>query len=96
MPTHLLLTGATGYIGGDFLHALLSTTAPNQQTYDITCLVRSSDKAAQVAKQYPGVKFVYGSLAVVSGEGGVLEVEAGKADVVMREYRSLGAIESEN
>lgn len=49
--------------------------------YDITCLVRSSDKGAQVASQYSNVKLVYGDL----DNANLLEQEAQKADIVLRE-----------
>lgn len=50
--------------------------------YEITALVRNSDKGAQIASQYPKVKLVYGDLD--SSE--LLEKESQKADVVCREY----------
>ncbi len=49
--------------------------------YDITCLVRNSDKGAQVTSQYSRIKLVYGDLD--SAE--VLKEEAQKADIVLRE-----------
>ncbi|KAI0303684.1 hypothetical protein B0F90DRAFT_1708142 [Multifurca ochricompacta] len=41
--THILLTGATGYIGGSVLQRLLDH--PKRDTFEITALVRSVDKA---------------------------------------------------
>lgn len=70
-------TGATGYVGGDALYALVQA----HSDYDITCLVRTSDKGAQVASQYSNVKLVYGDLDDTS----LLEQEAQKADIVLRE-----------
>ena len=75
--TKLFLIGATGYIGGDALYAIV-TAHPD---YDITALVRNSDKGALVAKESARVKLVYGDLDSVA----LLEEEAGKADVVCRE-----------
>ncbi len=49
--------------------------------YDITCLVRNSDKGAQVASQYSRVKLVYGDLDSTE----LLEEEARKADIILRE-----------
>ena len=72
-------TGATGYIGGDALRHLVQA----HPDYDITCLVRNSDKGAQVASQYSRIKLVYGDLD--SAE--LLEEEAKKADIVLREIR---------
>jgi translation initiation factor IF-1 len=48
--------------------------------YDITCLVRNSDKGAQIASQYSRVRLVYGDLD--SAE--LLEEEAQKADIILR------------
>lgn len=68
-------TGTTGYIGGDALFAIIQA----HPDYEIACLVRSSDKGAQIASQYPSVKLVYGSLDDVE----LLEGEAQKADIVL-------------
>lgn len=48
--------------------------------YDITCLVRNSDKGAQIASQYSRVRLVYGDLD--SAE--LLDEEAQKADIILR------------
>lgn len=72
----LFVTGATGYIGGDALFAIASA----HPEYEITALVRNSDKGVQVAKEYAKVKLVYGDLDNVE----LLEDEAKKADVVCR------------
>lgn len=73
--------GATGYIGGDALHAI-SKAHPE---YEWTCLVRNSDKGALVAKQYPKVRLVYGDLD--SSE--LIAEEATKADIVCSKSCSL-------
>ena len=67
-------TGVTGYIGGDALYAIANT----HPECDITCLVRNSDKGAQVAKEYPKFKLVYGDLDSVD----LIEEESNKADIV--------------
>ncbi|KAK3109429.1 hypothetical protein LTR53_017331 [Teratosphaeriaceae sp. CCFEE 6253] len=72
--TKLFVTGATGYIGGDAFHAI----AAAHPEYEITALVRNSDKGALVAAVYPKTKLVYGDLD--SEE--LIREEAGKADVV--------------
>ncbi|KAK0660695.1 hypothetical protein DIS24_g3289 [Lasiodiplodia hormozganensis] len=72
--TKIFALGATGYIGGDALHAI-SKAHPE---YEWTCLVRNSDKGALVAKQYPKVRLVYGDLD--SSE--LIAEEAAKADIV--------------
>ena len=47
--------------------------------YEMTCLVRNSNKGAQVASQYAKARLVYGSL----DDGSILELEAQKADIVL-------------
>jgi uncharacterized protein YbjT (DUF2867 family) len=76
MYTDQSRTGATGYIGGDFL-ALVTQKHPN---WDITALVRSKEKGAQVNNNYPNVKLVYGDL----DSAGLIEDESKKADIVYR------------
>ena len=66
--------GATGFIGGDVLY----TVNHAHPDWELTCLVRSSDKGAQVAAQYPKVRLVYGTL---DSEDLIAE-EAAKADIV--------------
>ena len=74
--TKLFVTGGTGFIGGDALYAI-ATAHPE---YEITALVRNSDKGAEVAAKHPSIKFAYGDL----DSEAVLEEEAKKADVVCR------------
>jgi len=71
------LTVLIRYIGGDALYAI----AHAHPEYEITCLVRNSDKGAQVVKDYPSIRLVYGDL----DSEDLLAEEAGKADVVCRE-----------
>ena len=75
--TKIFVTGATGYIGGDAVYAI----AQAHPEYEFTCLVRNSDKAAQVAKDYAKFKFVYGDLDKVD----LIEEESKKADIVLSE-----------
>ncbi|KAI5362229.1 Putative NAD-dependent epimerase/dehydratase, NAD(P)-binding domain-containing protein [Septoria linicola] len=72
--TKIFVTGATGYIGGDALYAI-ATAHPE---YEITALVRNSDKGAKVASQYAKIKLVYGDLD--SSE--LIEQESKVADIV--------------
>lgn len=52
-PPRILLTGATGYIGGTILTHLLNTTpSPTPSTTPITCLVRGADRAALLTATY--------------------------------------------
>ncbi|KAI9014046.1 NAD dependent epimerase/dehydratase family protein-like protein [Hyaloraphidium curvatum] len=48
----ILLTGATGFVGGAVLHQLLTSTAPTLQNATITCLLRGEERAAQLADEY--------------------------------------------
>ena len=75
MAPKLFITGATGYIGGDALYKI----ATQHPDYDITALVRDSDRGTQVASQYSKVRLVYGSL----DDEKTLEEEANKADIVL-------------
>ncbi|KAK0291086.1 hypothetical protein LTR35_001807 [Friedmanniomyces endolithicus] len=72
--TKIFVTGATGYIGGDALKAIIDA----DPEYEITALVRNSDKGAQVAAVYPKVSLVYGDLDSTD----LLTKEASKADIV--------------
>jgi uncharacterized protein YbjT (DUF2867 family) len=71
----LLRTGATGYIGGDLLHALTAALPIVQ----IAALVRSPAKATQVSGAFPNVRIVHGDLDSTN----VIEREAADADVVI-------------
>lgn len=68
--------GATGYIGGDALHQIVQA----HPEYEIACLVRNSDKGAQVASHFAKVRLVYGDFASEQ----ILEEETKKADIVVR------------
>lgn len=72
--TKLFITGATGYIGGDALHAIILA----HPEYEITCLVRNSAKGALVAQKYPGVTLVYGDLDSFD----LIREESAKANIV--------------
>ena len=76
--TKVFVTGATGYIGGDAFFAV----AKAHPEYDFTCLVRNSDKGAQVAKDCASVKLVYGDLDKVD----LIEEECKKADIVLSQW----------
>ncbi|KIW30201.1 hypothetical protein, variant [Cladophialophora immunda] len=70
----ILLTGATGYIGGETLHQLATSGAK----YAITCLVRPQ-KASLIARAYPSVRIAEGDLDDVE----IVEKEASEADIVI-------------
>jgi nucleoside-diphosphate-sugar epimerase len=67
-------TGVTGYIGGDALYVFQKA----HPEWEITCLVRNSDKGAKVAAQYPKIRLVYGEL----DSADLIAEEAKKADIV--------------
>ncbi|OJD34076.1 aldehyde dehydrogenase [Diplodia corticola] len=72
----IFLTGATGFIGGDTLHALYGA----HPEYAISALVRDPAKtAAAFAKEYPNVRAVQGNL----DDGELIAEEAAAADVVI-------------
>ncbi|KAF2717335.1 hypothetical protein K431DRAFT_233335, partial [Polychaeton citri CBS 116435] len=66
--------GASGFIGGDALHAIASACPQ----YDITCLVPDSDVGASIASQYARVRLAYGGL----DDAALIEEESQKADIV--------------
>ncbi|KAF2009725.1 NAD(P)-binding protein [Aaosphaeria arxii CBS 175.79] len=72
----VFLTGATGFVGGDFLHRFASSAASK---YAISALVRNADKAQQISSQYPSVKVVQGDL----DDSQLVEKEARNADIVL-------------
>ncbi|KAI1354846.1 NAD dependent epimerase/dehydratase family protein-like protein [Xylaria sp. FL0043] len=51
-PPRVLLTGATGFIGGSVLTQLLESTSPKLRSAPITCLVRGADRAAKLKATY--------------------------------------------
>ncbi|SPJ91985.1 uncharacterized protein FTOL_13639 [Fusarium torulosum] len=71
----ILITGATGLIGGDFLHILTK----QYPSWSIAVLVRDSEKAALIAMHYPQVEVVFGTLY----DAKLLERESTTADVVL-------------
>ncbi|KAJ8585976.1 NAD(P)-binding protein, partial [Rhizopogon salebrosus TDB-379] len=73
--TRIFVTGATGYIGGTVLSALLAH--PDSDTFDITALIRSAEKAPSFNSA--GVKTVIGS----NSDLDTLASLASEADVVI-------------
>ncbi|KAJ5185787.1 hypothetical protein N7491_006342 [Penicillium cf. griseofulvum] len=67
-------TGVTGYIGGDFLYAIHQA----HPDWEYSILIRSKDKGAQVASQYPSARIVYGDLDSLD----IIEEEVKNADIV--------------
>ncbi|GAB1310562.1 NAD-dependent epimerase/dehydratase domain-containing protein [Madurella fahalii] len=83
MLPKILVTGVTGYIGGDAFHALHEA----HPDFDYTLLVRSKDREEQVRKKYlnaDNIRIIHpgnGSLALSLTD--ILQEEAGKADIVL-------------
>ncbi|CZS89138.1 related to nucleoside-diphosphate-sugar epimerase [Rhynchosporium agropyri] len=75
MATKIFITGTTGYIGGDVMHALYQA----HPDFEYTALVRNSDRGGVVAAAFPKVKFAYGTL----DDSELLEKESAKADIVI-------------
>ncbi|KAI0490502.1 NAD dependent epimerase/dehydratase family protein-like protein [Xylaria cf. heliscus] len=51
-PPRILLTGASGFIGGSVLTQLLDSASPSLRSSPITCLVRSADRADKLTAEY--------------------------------------------
>ncbi|KAI1131226.1 NAD dependent epimerase/dehydratase family protein-like protein [Nemania abortiva] len=51
-PPRILLTGATGFIGGSVLTQLLDSASPTLRSAPITCLLRGADRAAKLKAAY--------------------------------------------
>ncbi|KAI1638202.1 NAD dependent epimerase/dehydratase family protein [Biscogniauxia mediterranea] len=53
-PPQILLTGATGFIGGAVLTHLLNSSSPILSNATITCLVRGTDRVSKLRTTYGG------------------------------------------
>ncbi|RDW67344.1 uncharacterized protein DSM5745_09210 [Aspergillus mulundensis] len=86
--TRIFLLGATGYIGGEVLHALQHA----HPDYEIAALVRSAEKAGRVVAAYPRVRVVSGDLDNTS----LVEEEARRSDVVIHaaSNKHIGSVEA--
>ncbi|KAL2838520.1 NAD(P)-binding protein [Aspergillus pseudoustus] len=73
--TKIFLTGASGYIGGEVLHALRKANP----SYLVSALVRDEAKGATISKAYPEVRIVLGDLDSAS----LVEEEATNTDIVI-------------
>ncbi|KAJ5177029.1 uncharacterized protein N7482_002906 [Penicillium canariense] len=70
----IFLTGATGYIGGEGLY----TIAHAHPDWQLSALVRSKEKAAQLSSKYPQIRVVLGDLDSVD----IIAEEVKNADIV--------------
>lgn len=73
--TKILLTGATGYIGGAVLARLLKH--PEFNSWEITAIVRSPEKAKKLEKH--GIKVAVGS----HDDASIVEPLAAASDMVI-------------
>ncbi|KAK3053033.1 hypothetical protein LTS18_012207, partial [Coniosporium uncinatum] len=71
----IFITGATGYIGGDALHALYNA----HPEYTYTALVRTPEKGRSVTSAYPNVHVVLGD----NDSSDLLRTESAAADIVL-------------
>ncbi|KAI9903654.1 hypothetical protein N3K66_000183 [Trichothecium roseum] len=71
----VLLTGASGYIGGQVLREL----SRSQTSFSIRALVRDSEKAVAIERSYPGVRAVIGDL----DNSALLKKEAADASIIL-------------
>ncbi|KAF4462619.1 nucleoside-diphosphate-sugar epimerase [Fusarium albosuccineum] len=73
--TSILLTGASGYVGGQVLRELVR----GHPEYAITTLVRDAKTAGNISKVFPSIRTVIGDL----DDGSLVEKEASQASVVL-------------
>ncbi|KAJ3150036.1 hypothetical protein HDU86_006760 [Geranomyces michiganensis] len=81
----VLLTGATGYIGGTVLDALIKTG-----NYDITALVRDDERAAAVTRALPSIKCAVAGYTDYSA----MEAAAAAADIVVHTAESADQMDA--
>jgi nucleoside-diphosphate-sugar epimerase len=87
MPLHILILGATGYIGGSILDRLLQHSARN--TYEIVSYARNEEKAKILLKKFE-VKSIIGTL----DDSQKIEDAAATADIVIHTANSADHIGS--
>lgn len=81
-PPRVLLTGATGYVGGTILHQLATSTDPLLTPIKVTALVRGPDRAAALTARY-GADRVNPVLFKDFEDLAFLEAQAAQHDVVV-------------
>lgn len=77
MASRVFILGSTGYVGGELLVAIFNEQLP----VEVVCLVREEEQGRRIQRRWSSVEVVIGDLD--SDE--VLQREAAKADVVIRE-----------
>lgn len=70
------MTGASGYVGGQFLYDLCS----KYPEYQVVALVRTEEKRAKVVNIHPAITLLIGDLDTSD----IIVEESSKADVVLR------------
>uniref|UniRef100_A0A060T6G6 ARAD1B15664p n=1 Tax=Blastobotrys adeninivorans TaxID=409370 RepID=A0A060T6G6_BLAAD len=80
MSPKVFLTGATGFIGGDFLASALKA----HSDWQWSCLVRSEEKGKKVAALSPQISLCYGTIDDIN----LIEEEASNADIVFHSAAS--------
>ncbi|TQS32107.1 hypothetical protein Golomagni_07587 [Golovinomyces magnicellulatus] len=78
MTIKILLTGASGYVGGAALDAVY-TAHPD---YEYSLLVRDEERAKPIKAKYPDAKFLYGTLE----DSDLVRDAALDTDIVIRMY----------
>ncbi|KAJ3148252.1 hypothetical protein HDU89_004849 [Geranomyces variabilis] len=81
----LLMTGATGYVGGTVLDALIRTNE-----YEITALVRDDDRAAEVTRALPSLK----TTVAAHTDYAAMEAAAAAADIVVHTAESADQMDA--
>jgi uncharacterized protein YbjT (DUF2867 family) len=76
MSPRIFMTGASGYIGGQFLHTL----GLKHPDYQVIALVRTEEQKEKISKLQPATTFVIGDL----DSSDIITGESKKADVVLR------------
>lgn len=77
MSPQIFITGASGYVGGQTAATLIAA----HPEYDVTALVRNQEQAAKLKTVWPKITTRIGTL----DDDSILQEEAAKADVVLRE-----------
>ncbi|KAK0655669.1 hypothetical protein B0T16DRAFT_16025 [Cercophora newfieldiana] len=90
MATKLLLTGVTGYIGGDAFHVLKEA----HPELEYTLIVRSEKRANAVREKYPDDKNVKIVVGAADSYTTVLEEEASKTDIILHTAESADDVPS--
>lgn len=81
MSPRILVTGATGYIGGHATGVLIAS----HPEYEVVALVRTEEQGAALRAHWPQITTVIGTL----DDDKIIKDESAKADVVLRKSRPM-------